>query len=479
MFDELSNKFEAAFKSLRGQDKISETNIDPALKEVKKALINADVNLGVIDEFLKNVKKDAVGEEVVRGISPEQKLIDVVHKKLTTILGENNQGIEESETGLTKIMLVGLQGAGKTTGAAKLGLFLKKKGKRVLMVGADTFRPAAKEQLKTLGQQNGIDVYTGNQDDESKQIVEKGYRKGVEDAYDYLIVDTAGRLYIDEEMMKEVAEIKEQLDPNEILLVVDAMIGQEAAVLTRVFNEKIGISGAILTKMDGDSRGGAALSIKTVSGKPIKLIGTGEKVDALEPFYPERVAGRILGMGDILSLVDKAQKEVEVSDVMKMQKKFEEATFDFNDFLQQMKLIRRMGSIGGIMKLIPGMNKVDDTMLKAGEIQLQKFQAMIGSMTLAEQKEPELLVKSAKRRKRVANGSGYGEIEVNKMVNDFVRMRKMMQGISKGDIGSMKEILNNPSTPTPSKLEKQMRSGGKQRASEGKLTKKKKGFFDL
>jgi signal recognition particle subunit SRP54 len=479
MFDELSNKFEAALKSLRGQDKISVTNIEPALREVKRALINADVNLQVVDEFLRDVRTDAIGVDVVRGITPEQKLIEIVHRRLTHIMGENNQPLAESETGLTTIMLVGLQGAGKTTGAAKLGLYLKRKGKKVLMIGADTFRPAAKEQLKTLGEQNSIDVYTGETGDSSRQIVEKGVKKGEEDGYNQVIIDTAGRLYIDEDMMKEVGEIKKLISPHETLLVVDAMIGQEAAELTRVFNEKVGISGAILTKMDGDSRGGAALSIKTVSGKPIKLIGTGEKVEALEPFYPERVAGRILGMGDILSLVDKAQKEVEVSDVLNMQKKFEEASFDFMDFLQQMKLIRRMGSIGGIMKLIPGMNKIDDTMLQAGEIQLQKFQAMIGSMTSAEKKDPELLVKSAKRRKRVANGSGYGENDVDKMVNDFVKMRKVMQGISKGNIGNMQEMLSNPSAPTQRAMGKQIRSGERQGPTEGKQIKKKKGFFEL
>jgi signal recognition particle subunit SRP54 len=311
-------------------------------------------------------------------------------------------------------------------------------------------------------------------------IVEEGIRKGKDESFDSIIIDTAGRLYIDEQMMEEVALIKKKIEPNETLLVVDAMIGQEAAELTRVFNEKVGITGAILTKMDGDSRGGAALSIKKVSGKPIKLIGTGEKVEALEPFYPERIAGRILGMGDILSLVDKAQKEVEVNDVLKIQKKFQEASFDFTDFLQQLKLISRMGSIGGLMKMIPGMNKIDDKTLKMGEIQLKKFQTMIGSMTNEEKKEPELLVKSAKRRRRIAIGSGFAENEVDKMVSDFVRMRKMMQGISKGNMSGMMDMMRNPVDSvrkTSSKTKTKQREGDS--SIESKATKKKKGFFEL
>lgn len=480
MFDDLSQKFEDALKSLRGQDKITDTNIELALKEVRKALISADVNLSVVDEFLRDVKSEAVGIEVVRGISPEQKLIDIVHKKLTKVMGEDNAPLNESIEGPTIIMLVGLQGAGKTTGAAKLGLYFKEKGKNTLMIGADTFRPAAKDQLKTLGSQIGIRVYTGNEDASSSEIVEEGIRKGREENFDNIIIDTAGRLYIDEEMMEEVAKIKERTAPDEVLLVVDAMIGQEAAELTRVFNEKVGITGAILTKMDGDSRGGAALSIKKISGKPIKLIGTGEKVEALEPFFPERIAGRILGMGDILSLVDKAQKEVEINDVLKIQKKFQEASFDFTDFLQQLKLISRMGSIGGLMKMIPGMNKIDDKTLKSGEIQLKKFQSMIGSMTNEEKREPELLVKSAKRRRRIAIGSGFGENEVDKMVSDFVRMRKMMQGISNGNMGGMMDMMKNPMDSVRKTGKRtQKRAGEAENSIESKATKKKKGFFEL
>jgi signal recognition particle subunit SRP54 len=274
-------------------------------------------------------------------------------------------------------------------------------------------------------------------------------------------------------MMNEVAEIKRKIDPQEVLLVVDAMIGQEAAELTRRFNDEVGITGAILTKMDGDSKGGAALSIKKISGKPIKLVGTGEKVEALEPFYPERMAGRILGMGDILSLVDRAQKEVEMNDMVTIQKKFQDASFDFDDFVKQLRLIKSMGSLGGIMKLIPGMNKVDDLSMKTGEIQLIKFQSMIGSMTKEERRNPDLLLKSTKRRKRIACGSGYGENDVEKMVTDFTRMRKMMQGITNGNISGLTNLMKGTKerevnakelTKTPQK---------------SKSIKKKKGFFEL
>lgn len=479
MFEELSSRFESAIKSLRGQATISETNIEPALRDVRKALVSADVNLSVVDEFLRDVKREALGVNVVKGISPEQKFVDIVHKKLTDIMGDNNEALFEAKDRPTTIMLVGLQGAGKTTATAKLGLYLKEKGKRVLMIGADTFRPAAKEQLRTLGNQIGIAVYTGTDDDASGEIVEAGIEKGINESFNSIIIDTAGRLYIDKDMMSEVAEIKRKYEPHETLLVVDAMIGQEAAELTRVFNNEVGITGAILTKMDGDSKGGAALSIKKVSGKPIKLVGTGEKVEALELFYPERMAGRILGMGDILSLVDRAQKEVEINDVLTMQKKFQEASFDFNDFLQQLKLLRRMGSLGGIMKLIPGMNKIDDLSMKAGEVQLRKFQTMIGSMTKEERKEPELLVKSSKRRKRIANGSGYDERDVDKMVNDFERMRKMMQGMTNGNMSGMENLMTSPSDRLAGN---KYNRGAKQTEGNGvqkKGFKKKKGFFEL
>ena len=479
MFEDLSNKFEAALKTLRGQDKISDDNIEPAIKTVRRALLEADVNLVVVNEFIQEIKAEALGIEVVKGISPDQKFVDVVHRRLVNIMGDKNEKLTEKKNGTTVIMLVGLQGAGKTTVAAKLGLFLKEKGKSVLLIAADTFRPAAKEQLKSLGKQINVNVFTGDSSESSIQIAIAGTQKAYDESYDAVIVDTAGRLYMDNELMDEVVMIKESVKPDEILLVVDSMIGQEAADLTRVFNEKVEITGTILTKLDGDSRGGAALSIKKVSGKPIKFIGTGEKVSALEPFYPDRIASRILGMGDILTLVDKAQKEVAITDVMRMQKKFQEASFDFTDFLQQMKLIKRMGSLGGLMKLLPGMNKLDDRVLKSGEQQLKKIQAMIDSMNIAERKDPKLLLKSPKRRKRIAVGSGHTEVEVDKMISDFERMRAMMQGIVKGDFSN---IQSNPMMyeATPKSIGYDGNPIGKStKANKKKDIRKKKGFFDL
>jgi signal recognition particle subunit SRP54 len=479
MFEDLANKFDEALKTLKGQDKISEVNVEPAIRTVRRALLEADVNLGIINEFIQEIKEEACGTEVVRGITPDQKFIEVVHKKLTDIMGDKNEELTESDFGPTVIMLVGLQGAGKTTIAAKLGLHLKEKGKKVLMIAADTFRPAARKQLETLGQQVDISVYGGDDGQSSLEIALSGKTKAIEEGYGIAIIDTAGRLYIDDDLMDEVVVIKERVNPNEILLVVDSMIGQEAADLTRIFNERVGITGAILTKLDGDSRGGAALSIRKISGKPIKFIGTGEKVDALEAFYPDRIASRILGMGDILTLVDKAQKQVELTDVVRMQRKFQEATFDYTDFLEQMKLLKRMGSLGGLMKLLPGMNKIDEKTLKSGEMQLKKIQAMIDSMNNAERQDPKLLLKSPKRRKRIAAGSGYTDTDVDKMISDFERMKNMMQGIAKGDFSKLR---GNPMVQGSSMRPDSFEGSKINRSEKGNKNRdirKKKGFFDL
>lgn len=475
MFEELSGKFEDALKTLRGQNKITETNIGTALKIVRKALLDADVNLGVAKEFLEEIREEALGTDVVRGINPEQKFIDIVHKRLVSVLGEKNEELEEERSGLTVIMLVGLQGAGKTTAAAKLGLYLKGRGRRVKLVAADTFRPAAKDQLITLGKQTNIEVFTGEAGKSAIEIATTGVEQAKRENCQIVIVDTAGRLYIDEELMREVHMIKENVRPKETLLVVDSMIGQEAAELTKAFDQQIGITGAILTKLDGDSRGGAALSIKKVSGRGIKFVGTGEKVEALEPFYPDRLANRILGMGDILTLVDKAQKEVDISDVVTMQRKFEEATFDFTDFLKQMRLIKRMGSIGGLIKLIPGMNKIDDSAIKQGETQLKRIQSMIDSMTQEERTRPNLLMKSPQRRRRIARGSGYNDADVDRVIADFERMRGMMQSLAKGNISLMQEQMSNQ------RRDPDMSSGKRIgiHSTKKKDTKKKRGFFDL
>ncbi|MEY3757279.1 MAG: signal recognition particle protein, partial [Cyanobacteriota bacterium] len=386
MFDELSQRFEDAVKSLRGQASISETNVEGALKQVRRALLEADVSLPVVQDFVEEVRRKAVGAEVVRGVSPDQKFIQLVHEQLVETMGGENAPLAQPKAegeGPTVVLMAGLQGAGKTTATAKLGLHLKEQGRKALLVAADVYRPAAIDQLTTLGAQIGVEVFSLGAEAKPEAIAAAGIAKAKAEGFDTVLVDTAGRLQIDQSMMEEMVRIREAAAPDEVLLVVDSMIGQEAADLTRAFHDQVGITGAVLTKLDGDSRGGAALSIRKVSGAPIKFIGTGEKVEALQPFHPERMASRILGMGDVLTLVEKAQKEVELADVERMQQKLQEASFDFSDFLQQMRLIKRMGSLGGLMKMIPGMNKIDDGMLKQGEEQLKKIEAMISSMTEA------------------------------------------------------------------------------------------------
>jgi len=437
MFDELSQRFEDAVKSLRGQDKITESNVEGALKQVRRALLEADVSLEVIKVFIEDVRQRAVGAEVVRGVSPDQQFIQLVHQALVEVMGGANAPLAKAEAAPTVILMAGLQGAGKTTATAKLGLHLKEQGRRALMVAADVYRPAAIDQLRTLGEQIDVEVFSLGTAAKPEEIAAAGVAKGRAGGFDVVLVDTAGRLQIDSGMMEEMVRIRAAAQPDEVLLVVDSMIGQEAAELTRAFHDQVGLTGAVLTKLDGDSRGGAALSIRQVSGAPIKFIGTGEKVEALQPFHPERMASRILGMGDVLTLVEKASKEVELADVEKMQQKLQEATFDFSDFVQQMRMIKRMGSLGGLMKMIPGMNKIDDGMLKQGESQLKRIEAMIGSMTEAERKQPQLLAAQPSRRRRIAAGSGHTPADVDKVLADFQKMRGMMQQMTQGGLPGM------------------------------------------
>lgn len=380
-------------------------------------------------------------------MSPDQKFIQLVHEQLVDTMGGANAPLARAADGPTVILMAGLQGAGKTTATAKLGLHLKEQGRRALLVAADVYRPAAIDQLQTLGRQIGVEVFSLGSDAKPEAIAAAGVAKGRDEGFDTVLVDTAGRLQIDASMMEEMVRIREAAAPDEVLLVVDSMIGQEAAELTRAFHEQVGITGAVLTKLDGDSRGGAALSIRKVSGAPIKFIGTGEKVEALQPFHPERMASRILGMGDVLTLVEKATKEVELADVEKMQRKLQEASFDFSDFVQQMRLIKRMGSLGGLMKLIPGMNKIDDGMLRQGESQLKRIEAMIGSMTEAERRQPELLAAQPSRRRRIAAGSGHTPADVDKVLSDFQKMRGFMQQMSRGGMPGMPGMGGFPGMP--------------------------------
>ncbi|MEM8505473.1 MAG: signal recognition particle protein [Cyanobacteria bacterium P01_D01_bin.1] len=436
MFEALSEQFESAWKKLRGQDKISEANITEALREVRRALLEADANLDVVKGFVADVKEKAQGADVVSGVRPDQQFIKIVYDELVETMGETNVPLADSENKPTVVLMAGLQGTGKTTASAKLALHLRKQERSALLVATDVYRPAAIDQLLTLGKQINVPVFEIGADANPVEIARQGLAKAKEDGIDTVIIDTAGRLQIDTDMMAELAQVKEVSQPDEVLLVVDAMTGQEAATLTRTFHDEIGITGAILTKMDGDSRGGAALSVRRISGQPIKFIGVGEKVEALQPFYPDRMASRILGMGDVLTLVEKAQEEVDIADAEKLQEKILSAKFDFNDFLKQTRLMKNMGSLAGIMKMLPGMgNKLSSDQLQQGEQQLKRCEAMINSMTMEERQNPEVLSGSPSRRRRVARGAGYAEKDVGKLVSDFQRMRGLMQQMGQGNMG--------------------------------------------
>ncbi len=437
MFEALADRLEGAWKKLRGQDKISQSNIQDALREVRRALLEADVNLQVVKDFVAEVETKAMGAEVTSGVRPDQQFIKVVYDELVQVMGETNVPLADADTSPTIVLMAGLQGTGKTTASAKLALHLRKIERSCMLVATDVYRPAAIDQLKTLGKQIDVPVFDMGSDANPVEIARQGVERAKAEGINTVIIDTAGRLQIDSDMMAELASIKQTVNPHETLLVVDAMTGQEAASLTRTFHEQVGITGAILTKMDGDSRGGAALSVRQISGQPIKFVGVGEKVEALQPFFPERMASRILGMGDVLTLVEKAQEEMDLADAEKMQKKILEAKFDFTDFLKQLRLMKNMGSLGGIVKLIPGMNKLSDDQLRQGETQLKRCEAMINSMTMEERKNPDLLASSPSRRKRIAKGSGYKEPDISKLVADFQKMRNLMQQMGKGNFPGM------------------------------------------
>jgi signal recognition particle subunit SRP54 len=438
MFDALAERLEDAWKTIRGQDKISKNNIQDAIKDVRRALIDADVNIQVVQNFIASVEEKALGAEVLSGVNPGQQFIKIVYDELVETMGEANVPLAQAKKPPTVILMAGLQGTGKTTATAKLALYLRKQKRNCLMVATDVYRPAAIDQLLTLGKQIDTPVFEMGTAANPVEIARQGVAKAKEMGVDTVIVDTAGRLQIDRSMMAELSQIKDAIQPDDILLVVDAMTGQEAANLTRTFHEEIGITGAILTKLDGDTSGGAALSVRQISGQPIKFVGMGEKVEALEPFYPDRLASRILNMGDVLTLVEKAQEELDLADVEKMQKKILEAKFDFNDFLKQMRLLKNMGSFAGVLKLIPGMgNKLSNSDIEKGESQLKITESMINSMTKEERTNPDLLAQSPSRRRRIAKGSGHDEKAVSKLIQDFTRMRTLMQQMGSGNMPGM------------------------------------------
>ncbi|KAL2652156.1 hypothetical protein R1flu_020284 [Riccia fluitans] len=454
VFDNLSSSFEAVWTKLRNQDVLTKENIKEPMQDIRRALLEADVSLPVVRKFVKNVSEKAVGIGVIKGVRPDQQLVKVVNDELVSLMGGSMAGIEFAKSGPTVILMAGLQGVGKTTACGKLALYFKKKGKSVMMVATDIYRPAAIDQLLTLGQQVEVPVFEAGKNIKPAEIARRGLAEAKKQKSDVVIVDTAGRLQVDRAMMDELKEVKSAVSPSEVLLVVDAMTGQEAASLVSAFNLDLGITGAILTKLDGDSRGGAALSVKEVSGKPIKFVGEGESMSALEPFYPDRMASRILGMGDVLSFVEKAQEVMVQEEAEEMQRRIMEAKFDFNDFLKQTRNLARMGSMGGLMKLIPGMNKISPQQIAEAEKSLKVMESMINSMTPKERADPELLASSPSRRRRVAQGSGRSQEQVSQLVSQLFQMRArmknlsaMMQGGSIPGLGALEEQLSGRKAP--------------------------------
>jgi signal recognition particle subunit SRP54 len=433
MLDNLGSRFQEIFKKVRGHGKLSESNIKDALREVKMSLLEADVNYKVVKDFTAKIQEKAIGADVLKGINPGQQFIKIVNDELVELLGGTNARLTKGVRNPTVLMLAGLQGAGKTTFAAKLGNYLKKQGEKVLMVGADVYRPAAIKQLQVLGEQTGIEVYSEENHQDAVGICERGLAKAKELGSTYMIIDTAGRLHIDEKLMDELKEIKRLTRPQEILLVVDAMIGQDAVNLAESFNNVLNIDGVVLTKLDGDTRGGAALSIKAVVGKPIKFVGVGEKIDDIELFHPERLVSRILGMGDVVSLVEKAQSAIDEEDAKSLEEKIRTQKFDLDDFLKQLQNIKKLGSLGSILKMIPGMGQIGD--LAPAEKEMKKVEAIIQSMTKEERKKPEIL--KASRKQRIAKGSGTEVADINRLLKQFEQMKAMMKMFSGGKMPSL------------------------------------------
>lgn len=424
-FENLTSKFLETFKKLKGKGKLTEKDIKDSMREVKLALLEADVNYKVVKDFINSVSERAVGQEVMESLTPGQQVIKIVNEELIKLMGGSESKLNISAAPPTVIMLVGLQGAGKTTMASKIALYLKKKNKSPLLVACDVYRPAAIKQLQVLGSQIDIPVFSMGDKINPVDIAKAGIENAAKKGNDYVIIDTAGRLHIDEELMNELKNIKESIKPNEILLVVDSMTGQDAVNVAEKFNELLDITGVILTKLDGDTRGGAAISVKAVTGKPIKFVGMGEKLSDIEIFHPDRMASRILGMGDVLSLIEKAQETIDEKQALEMQKKIVSQQFTLDDFLNQMQQVKKMGPLKDILKMVPGMdsNKLDD--IEIDENEMAHTEAIIQSMTLGERKNPSII--NSSRKRRIAKGSGSSIQDVNKLLSSFEQARKMMK----------------------------------------------------
>jgi signal recognition particle subunit SRP54 len=428
MFDNLSDRLEAIYKKLKGRGKLKEADVDEALKEIRIALLEADVSLSVAKEFLADIRVKAIGQEVLASLTPGHQMVKIVNDELTELLGGTVSNLEFSANPPTIVLMAGLQGSGKTTSSGKLAKKLKKEGKKCLLVPADVYRPAATEQLTILGNDLGVDVFSPEGSKDPVEICEKAVLQAKKSMAHVVILDTAGRLQIDDELMDELRRIKDKVNPQETLFVADSMMGQEAVNVAKSFHDAIGVDGIVLTKMDGDARGGAALSIKKVTGKPIKFIGTGEKLDALEPFHPERVISRILGMGDVLTLIDKAEEAYDQEEKSKLEKKLKKNRFTLEDFQDQLQQIKKMGSIRQLMGMIPGAQKLKN--VDVDDNALVKVEAIINSMTQKERESHKII--NSSRKRRIATGSGTTVNDVNKLLKQFIQMQKMMKKFSSG-----------------------------------------------
>lgn len=427
MFDDLSTRLDGVFKKMRGQGKLTEKNIGDSLKEIRRALLEADVNYRVVKQFVTDVREKALGAEVLRSVTPGQQIVKIVHDELVALMGETHTDIKVAGIPPTIIMMCGLQGAGKTTFCGKLSHHLRKKGRRPMMAAADVYRPAAKKQLQILGEQLDVPVYADDSTD-AVAICRTAVKAAREKACDVLILDTAGRLHVDDDMMSELEQIKKELAPHEILFVADGMTGQDAVNAAKQFMERLDFDGVVLTKMDGDARGGAALSIRSVTDRPIKFMGIGEKLDAIEPFHPDRLASRILGMGDVVSLVEKAQESIDEEKAQKLEQKLRKNQFNLEDFYEQLQAIKKMGPLDQLLGMIPGVGK------QLKNVQLDdnafgKVEAIINSMTLQERREPTVI--NGSRRRRIALGSGTTVQDVNQLLRQFSEMKKMVKRMKK------------------------------------------------
>ncbi|WP_319762957.1 signal recognition particle protein [Maridesulfovibrio sp.] len=449
MFDSLSDRLSEAFKNFKGQGRLDEKNIQAGMREVRLALLEADVNYKVVKDFVEKVKERALGQEVQKSLSPGQQVIKVVNDELTELLGGEQEDLKLTKGKLSKIMMVGLQGSGKTTSSAKIALHLRRKKFKPYLVPADVYRPAAIDQLHVLAKQLDMPAYPSTTEMNPVDICRDAMVKAEEAGCDVLLFDTAGRLHIDELLMDELVSIKEECTPDEILFVADAMTGQDAVNVASTFDDKLDVTGVVLTKMDGDARGGAALSIKSVTGKSVKFVGVGEKLSELELFYPDRAASRILGMGDVLSLIEKAQSVMDEGEAEKLTEKFRKAEFDLEDFRTQMRRMKKIGSMGSIMKMIPGLGGLTKQLgdMEIPDKELNRIEAIISSMTMEERRRPKLINPS--RRQRIAKGSGVKLEEVNQMLKNFEQMSKMMKKMmgGKGGKGKMPKMPNMPGMP--------------------------------